>query len=350
MLTMMSKKFALGAVFLGILAVMLTMMSKKFALGTVSLGILAGIVAAEDDTPKKIPTAYVGSGGGFHSMTTNMGFARAMAVGKVLPLLTHAGSNSGGTWFLTQLAFSKPFYENVTGVSGGTISKAVADWGLAYAAAMRDAVNNIIPPFQPGKHPRCILNGTLITDIITNKINDLENKYFFPASNWYDYIADMLESYIPNIRTQTFSAPREGLPNTTLTISLSLGPDIYDNTGKIKAQLKGVAAGGYDVLPISFSAKAGENGVWSLPSIASSLTVSQELFRKKEVVPLGLSSNASIVEINAGSSAAAGAFGSPKMVRRSHSPVIASPPAHIFLKQTMCLFMFYRSGISYQPS
>jgi hypothetical protein len=331
---------------------MLTMMSKKFALGAVFLGILAGIVAAEDDTPKKIPTAYVGSGGGFHAMTTNMGFARAMAVGNVLPLLTHAGSNSGGTWFLTQLAFSKPFYENVTGVSGGTISKAVADWGLAYAAAMRDAVNNTIQPFQPREHPYCKLNGTLISGLITTKINDLEKEYFFPASNWYDYIADMLEPYIPNIRSKTFSAPREGLPNTTLTISLSLGPDIYDNTGK-QAQLKGVTAGGYEVppnvLPISFSAKAGENGVWSLPSIASSLTVSHGWGRNKTVVPLGLSSNASIAEINAGSSAAAGAFGSPTLVRRSHSPVIASPPAHIFLMQTMCLFMFYRSGISYQP-
>jgi hypothetical protein len=310
----------------------------------VFLGLLAGIGAVEDGTPKRIPTAYVSSGGGFTAMTTSMGFTRAMSVGNVLPLLTHAGSNSGGTWFLTQLVFSKPFYESVTGVSGGNISEAVAEWGSSYKAAISaavelDALSNIT--FQAGEASRLCpytINGTSVLDLITEVVSQVEYVAMFPASNWYDYVADMLDSYIPNSRTQTFAAPREGLPGTTLTISLSLGPDIYDNTGMRQAQLEGMAAGGYDVLPISFSAKAGENGVWSLPSIAPSLNVSQGSRSKREVVPLGLSPNASIAEVNAGSSSAGAAFGSPTMVRRSPSPAIASPPEIMFLMRTMCLF------------
>jgi hypothetical protein len=315
----------------------------RLLLHLVFLGFLAGISAVEDGTPKKIPTAYVSSGGGFTAMTTSMGFARALSKGNVLPLLTHAGSNSGGTWFLTQLAFSKPFYESVTGMSGGTISEAVAEWGSSYGAAMRaavesDALKNIT--FQAGEASKLCpyeINGTSILDLITDVVSQVEYVAMFPASNWYEYVADMLDSYIPNVRTQTFSAPREGLPSTTLSRSLSLVPDIYDNTGKKQARLEGVAAGGFDVLPISFSAKAGENGVWSLPSFAPSLNVAQGSSFNKEVVPLGLSPNASIAEINAGSSSAGGAFGSPTMVRRSLSPAIASPLENIFLMQTMCL-------------
>jgi hypothetical protein len=76
-----------------------------------------------------IPTAYLASGGGFISMTDNMGTMRAIYDSDVLPLFTHFGGVSGGSRFQTQFSYPKDFYESVIGTEGGSVNEAVAAWG-----------------------------------------------------------------------------------------------------------------------------------------------------------------------------------------------------------------------------
>jgi hypothetical protein len=69
----------------------------------------------------------------------------------------------------------------------------------------------------------CALNyadvsGTNILIVIEEVFNELQYRAAFPASDYYFYISRMLMPTIPNVTTQSFSTPREGYPDGTLTV------------------------------------------------------------------------------------------------------------------------------------
>ena len=71
---------------------------------------------------------YVGvSGGGWRALTGHMGAFRALSTKNVLPTVDMFSSVSGGTWFLTKLAFDATFSETVLR-NETKISHAVMQW------------------------------------------------------------------------------------------------------------------------------------------------------------------------------------------------------------------------------
>ena len=71
---------------------------------------------------------YVGvSGGGWRALAGHMGAFRALSSKHVLPAVDMFSSVSGGTWFLTKLAFDEKFSEKVLG-NEMHISEDVLEW------------------------------------------------------------------------------------------------------------------------------------------------------------------------------------------------------------------------------
>uniref|UniRef100_A0A7S4SGF2 Uncharacterized protein n=1 Tax=Ditylum brightwellii TaxID=49249 RepID=A0A7S4SGF2_9STRA len=77
-----------------------------------------------------VPLGWCSSGGGHRAMFSAIGYARAFYNGGILddPSLQVAGANSGGSWFLTQFAFSESFFNSVT---TGNLDDLVEQWLLS---------------------------------------------------------------------------------------------------------------------------------------------------------------------------------------------------------------------------
>ena len=84
---------------------------------------------------------YVGvSGGGWRALTGHMGAFRALSDKGVLPTVDMVSSVSGGTWFLTKLAFDERFSEKVLR-NDTQISHAVLQWmERDYFPAIQNAI------------------------------------------------------------------------------------------------------------------------------------------------------------------------------------------------------------------
>jgi hypothetical protein len=78
-------------------------------------------------TKAPIPLGWCISGDGNRAMFSAVGYARAFYNGGILddPSLQAVASNSGGTWFLSQFAFSESFFNSVT---TGNLDDLVQQW------------------------------------------------------------------------------------------------------------------------------------------------------------------------------------------------------------------------------
>jgi len=98
-----------------------------FVLVTLSPPRSAALLAEKQKTGSP-PMAWSSSGGGWRAMAAGMGIARSLHRAGALgdASLKYASGNSGGGWFLSQLAYSEGFYANVTGET--PMDELVVDW------------------------------------------------------------------------------------------------------------------------------------------------------------------------------------------------------------------------------
>ena len=93
---------------------------------------------------------YVGiSGGGWRALSGHMGAFRVLSEKGALKIVDMFSSVSGGTWFLTKLAFDNDFSTRVLG-SETSIAEEVMEWMESkYFAAFRDVRRGPINPNDP---------------------------------------------------------------------------------------------------------------------------------------------------------------------------------------------------------
>jgi hypothetical protein len=86
-----------------------------------------------------VPIGWFSAGGGWRAMSVGMAVARNLHKAGVLsrPEFTHAAANSGGAWFMTQFAYSQPFFNNVT--SNVSMETLVADWLASHRSVVAPA-------------------------------------------------------------------------------------------------------------------------------------------------------------------------------------------------------------------
>lgn len=80
------------------------------------------------DNVRGKPMMWASAGGGWRAMAAGMGFARSLHLAGALDdkSLEIAASNSGGSWFLTQFAFSPTFHNDVTG--NKSMKSVILEW------------------------------------------------------------------------------------------------------------------------------------------------------------------------------------------------------------------------------
>ena len=158
-----------------------------------------------------VPTALSVQGGGFTVLSMTMGFANTFHQSGFFEGLTHLGGISGGSWFATQFAYSEEFYNSVTGINGDTPTEAASKWGETYQNAMENAIaeaqfNNwtytvgqLGPTCAATSYQPVNTSDTTLADFWTVFFNDLQEKLYFPASNYLNYVGSF---WIPTFPTR----------------------------------------------------------------------------------------------------------------------------------------------------
>lgn len=109
---------------------------------------------APDRTFPGTRITYTNSGGGFAAMTGGMGLLRAMHNSGALKRTSYLGGNSGGQWLLSQLLYSKSFFEGVTS-NTVPIEEVIRQYGAKYTTTMENF------PWEEGNVPATQTAGHL---------------------------------------------------------------------------------------------------------------------------------------------------------------------------------------------
>ncbi|KAJ1626133.1 hypothetical protein T492DRAFT_217043 [Pavlovales sp. CCMP2436] len=118
---------------------------RNAAIVAVALFAAAGHApSAEAAAVAGVPMMWSNSGGGWRAMAASMGFSRAFDRAGLLsdPSLAKVASNSGGSWFLAQFAFSDAFYNSVVGETD--LRKVVVAWMQKQAPLLRQPLPEIL--------------------------------------------------------------------------------------------------------------------------------------------------------------------------------------------------------------
>ena len=264
-------------------------------------------------------------------MTMMMGIARAIENVGMWDNVTHIGGVSGGSWFATQFAYSADFSRDVLGQSNLSVRDVVSKWGEQYERGMQAAVDRAVLAnlgFDSGTASLTCAAGDGIRDTVDNILTELMSSLQWPPSDWHAYVKEMLASYDPAMRTATMDAERHGpMRHATLVAGISLAPDSWDNTGTKDTvlDLGFSSAPSITAFPIAFSAPSPEHPCddcgWQMNSNAQP-TLTQGSGRSKKAGPLALPPVPAVAEVAAGSSSAAGFFGSKTMMMNVVSSLV----------------------------
>lgn len=93
---------------------------------------MAEIMKKRSKTFADAPIGWSIGGDGYRAMFSATGFARAYSAAGLFDAtaapLSAVSSNSGGSWFLTQFAYSSSFYNNVTAGTTDDMEAAIKNW------------------------------------------------------------------------------------------------------------------------------------------------------------------------------------------------------------------------------
>ena len=116
-----------------------------------------------------------------------------------------------------------------------TVEDFLTEWGAEYGSSMKEATENdlfedMLQYTLVSTSNKCVLDGFNVTiggpnnltmtpaEIVTEALDEVLEKLYFPANNYYYYIDAMLSSYVPDAGSSDFSKERLGFPTGTIVI------------------------------------------------------------------------------------------------------------------------------------
>jgi len=206
-------------------------------------------------TQQPVPMAWINSGGGTRAMFGATGFARALHNGGILddPNLEAVASNSGGSWFLGQFAFSESFYNSVI---TGNLDSLVQQWlqsagedftftcldlktveksssikklkraKLVPCQTQRDVVMTVLNIFEASHN---ISTDALEADTLDGAVSTLL-QFWRTRLNWAEHIIQTLNTTTPDMAEAVASPSARvgGLQGPWLHFQQTVGASAFD--------------------------------------------------------------------------------------------------------------------------
>jgi len=281
----------------------------------------AGTEPPAGNVTARAPFGVTVRGGGLRTMTMGMAFARAL--GPSWPRVTHLGGTSGGTWFASQMVYSRDFYEGCV-LDEAPIEDVVVAWGISFGERQMEEIKKgafwTLGPGWDKTLPRICL--PFIKQIDTF-FAILAEQGLPITPYWMAYVGAMMLPTIPDIGTAKFNErAAEGLQTATLVAQLSVPPTVFLDSSDREATrhsdydlaVDDDAARGLEQEALINAAyvvpPSGNGGEWAFNPQLGNMTAS---VGKKGAPEPVLSTNPFLLEVIAGSSAAGGLVGVQSM-------------------------------------
>mmetsp|Transcript_59528 Transcript_59528/g.194134 ORF Transcript_59528/g.194134 Transcript_59528/m.194134 type:complete len:515 (+) Transcript_59528:79-1623(+) len=184
--------------------------------------------------PHPTPIAWCTSGGGFRAMTGGMAMARVfMNVGLLNNTKMDAiASSSGGSWFLSQLAYSDKFRDAVL-TSGSSMTAVLTDWMNTYKTYLEKQLG---PTVKVVQLLNCLQGSGYdhaAATIAGGSQHFYSTKSDLTLQTWDEFVGGFLDEYSPGVGGK----PADALAKWTHL------PDMHFQLGFSPSSFLGVPAG-----------------------------------------------------------------------------------------------------------
>mmetsp|Transcript_42594 Transcript_42594/g.134345 ORF Transcript_42594/g.134345 Transcript_42594/m.134345 type:complete len:304 (+) Transcript_42594:69-980(+) len=184
--------------------------------------------------PQPTPIAWCTSGGGFRAMTGGMAIARVfMNVGLLNNTKMYAiASNSGGSWFLSQLAYSDKF-RNAVLTSGSNMTAVVTDWMNTYKTYLEKQLGPTVKVVQMLNCLQRSKYDNAVAALAAGAQHFYSTKSDLTLQTWDEFVGGLLDEYSPGVG---------GMPADVLAKWTNL-PDMHFQMAFSPSSFLGVPAG-----------------------------------------------------------------------------------------------------------
>mmetsp|Transcript_42591 Transcript_42591/g.134330 ORF Transcript_42591/g.134330 Transcript_42591/m.134330 type:complete len:614 (+) Transcript_42591:69-1910(+) len=150
--------------------------------------------------PPPTPIAWCTSGGGFRAMTGGMAMARVfMNAGLLNNTKMYAiASNSGGSWFLSQLAYSDKF-RNAVLTSGSNMTAVVTDWMNTYKTYLEKQLGPTVKVVQMLNCLQRSKYDNAVAALAAGAQHFYSTKSDLTLQTWDEFVGGLLDEYSPGV-------------------------------------------------------------------------------------------------------------------------------------------------------
>lgn len=184
--------------------------------------------SSEQSSSSDYVLRWAASGGGWRAMVTHMSFANVFAqaglLGSDSTEFSAISSNSGGSWFTTQLFYSPEFYSQVVNGDGQQLSQFVAAWMNSYLTLQSGIT---------GTSYECEAISAVASELFSE---DACNVLHHFNGSWADFVQAMLQAASTQYSDPTFVDRAADFNNRVPALQST---DLYVQMGIAQAAVSG---------------------------------------------------------------------------------------------------------------